>query len=218
MVTKQDLIQHIRTSCKNRGIDAGLNEAMLIASHSLMEARDKTGTDYAIHWTTVAFDSTESHIKKQIGILHDVIEDTDWTIKDLEELGFDKRVIDGVKAMTRDEENNEDYFSFIERCSKDPYAIDVKLADLRHNLSQSRNNFIPSEIDLMRIQKYIVSYQYLVAIKQGKIRAGDAVNEFASEFFANDRNYELLGAVFEKEGRYLFKPSPSKKFGGLTPS
>ena len=50
--------------------------------------------------------------------------------------------------MTRDEENNEDYFSFIERCSQDPYAIDVKLADLRHNLDQSRNNFIPSEKDL----------------------------------------------------------------------
>ena len=150
--------------------------------------------------------------------MHDVIEDTDWRIEDLEELGFDQRVIDGVKAMTRNEENNEDYFSFIERCSKDPYAIDVKLADLRHNLSQSRNNFIPGTHDLMRIQKYIVSYQYLVAVKQGSIQAGYPVETFAKDFFKDDKNFNALCAVFEKEGRVLMQRLTSAiEFGGLTP-
>ena len=214
-LTKDDIIDHIEHSCDARGIKPGLNEAMLIASFSLMEARDKTGTDYAIHWTKVAFDSTESHIKKQIGILHDVLEDTDFTREDLEALGFDKRVINGVMAMTRDEENNEDYFTFIERCSKDPYAIDVKLKDLAHNLSQSRNNFIPGENDLMRIQKYNVAYQYLVAVKQGNIKAGSPVEVFAAQFFANDKNYELLKPVFEKEGRKLLPKALKRQFGGL---
>jgi len=218
MLTKQQIFDHIKESCAQRDTKPGINEAMSIASHSLMEEVDKTGTDYALHWTTVAFDSTHSHIKKQIGILHDVIEDTDWTIEDLEALGFDERVIRGVKAMTRDEENNEDYFSFIERCSQDPYAIDVKLADLRHNLDQSRNNFIPNEKDLMRIQKYIVSYQYLVAVKQRKIEAGSPVEDFAASFFEKDRNYDLLTPVFEKEGRTLAKSDLSKKFSGLTHS
>ena len=217
-LTKQQIINEINLSCNDRDIRPGLNEAMLIASHSLLEARDKTDADYALHWTTVAFDGTNSHIKQQIGILHDVVEDTDWTIEDLIALGFDKRVIDGVQAMTRDEENNEDYFSFIERCSKDPYAIDVKLADLGDNLDQSRNSFIPDEKDLMRIQKYIVSYRYLVTVKQGKIAAGSPVNEFASEFFANDKNDHLLQPVFEKEGWHLFQPKPSQKFRGLTHS
>lgn len=218
MITKEKTFQEIQESCKRRGIKPGLNEAMKIASDSLMEARDKTGSDYAMHWVHVAFDGTDSHIKKQIGILHDVLEDTDWTREDLEALGFDKRVIDGVIAMTRDEKNNEDYFSFVERCSKDPYAIDVKLKDLKHNLMQHRNNFIAGPHDLMRIQKYTVAYQYLVSVKQGKIEAGSSVEIFAATFFANDKNYDLLKPVFKKEGRILPMKSPKKQFGGLTPS
>ena len=73
----------------------------------------------------------------------------------------------------------------------------------------------------MRIQKYIVSYQYLVAVKQGKIEAGSPVEDFACKFFADDKNYSLLYPVFEKEGRTLLQPrkkGPSKEFGGLTPN
>jgi (p)ppGpp synthase/HD superfamily hydrolase len=218
MLTKQQIFDHIQESCANRNVNPGINEAMAIASLSLMEEVDKTGKDYAVHWVTVAFDGTDSWVKQQIGILHDVIEDTDWTIQDLEKLGFDKRVISGVQAMTRDEEKNEDYFSFIERCSQDPYGIDVKLKDLKHNQSKSRNNFIPGERDYLRETKYIVSYQYLVAVKQGKIEAGSPVEDFASSFFANDKNYDLLKPVFEKEGRTLQKHNISRKFSGLTPN
>ena len=81
MTTKQETFNRIQESCHRRGVTPGVNEAMRIASDSLMEEVDKTGTDYSLHWTTVAFDSTHSHIKKQIGILHDVVEDTDWTIE-----------------------------------------------------------------------------------------------------------------------------------------
>ena len=220
-LTKYQIKQEILATLK-AGQKPGINEAMLITSHSLLEARDKTGAPYALHWTTVAFDGTHSDIKRQIGILHDVIEDTDWTIEDLEELGFDPRVIRGVKAMTRDEENNEDYFSFIERCSHDSYGLDVKLNDLRHNLDQSRNNFIPGPNDLMRIQKYILSYQYLVSVKQGDIKPGTPIEEFAAKFFADDKNYDLLGAVMAKEGRQLLPPNrppqAKQKFGALLPS
>jgi (p)ppGpp synthase/HD superfamily hydrolase len=221
MLTNQQIFDHIQESCANRGLEPGVNEALLIASHSLMEVIDKSGADYSLHYLTVALDSTHSDIKKQIGILHDVVEDTDWTIEDLQALGFDKRVINGVKAMTRDEENNENYFSFIERCSQDPYAIDIKLNDLRHNLDQSRNTAIIGEYDAERIKKYNVSYQYLLAVKKGKIKAGTPVNEWASEFFANDPNYGTLKSVFEREGWNLFEPrqtSRTRKNRGLTPN
>jgi (p)ppGpp synthase/HD superfamily hydrolase len=210
MINKKQIIEHIAESCAKRNIKPGINEAIYIASYALMDVIDKSGEDYSLHWLKVALDSTRSSIKIQIGILHDVIEDTDWTLDDLRQLGFDERVISGVHAMTRDEQNDESYFSFIERCSKDPYAIDVKLNDLRHNLDQSRNTAIVSERDLERIKKYNVSYQYLLAIKSKRIQHGTTVENFAAEFFARDKNYQGLTSVFNREGRTLLPPIETK--------
>lgn len=206
MLTKKDIFNHVAQSCEKRGIAPGFNEAVFIAGYSLMEERDKADADYAHHWIQVGTTDTKSNIKKQIGILHDVVEDTNWTLDDLRALGFDERVVNGVDAMTRREDENESYFTFIERCSQDPYAIDVKLKDLEHNMSQQRNDYGLGAKDLMRLNKYIISSQYLIAIKRGDIEAGSPVETFVAEKFGQDENLDNLKAVLGKEGRTYPQP------------
>lgn len=201
MLSKVDMFNHVAQSCETRGVKPGFNEAVFIASHALLDARDKADADYAHHWIEVGMGKTQSHVKKQIGILHDVVEDSDWTLDDLLALGFDERVVSGVDAMTRREDENETYFTFIERCSQGPYAIDVKLADLKHNMSQQRNDYGLGEKDLMRLNKYIISSQYLIAVKRGDVEAGAPVEEFVAQKFSEDKNLGNLKAVLVKEGR-----------------
>lgn len=86
-----------------------------------------------------------------IAWLHDVVEDTEWTLKDLEEEGFSPSVIWAVNALTQ--KDNETYSVYVERVRGNDRACWVKLADLQHNLSNLKEGN-------MR-QKYLLAKMYL---------------------------------------------------------
>ena len=86
-----------------------------------------------------------------VALLHDVIEDTDYTIEDLINLGFDKTVTDAIALLTHD--NDTDYMEYVAKIKNNPIAKAVKLADLRHNSDLSRLNVI-TEKALKRREKY----------------------------------------------------------------
>lgn len=100
--------------------------------------------------------------EKIVGILHDVIEDTDWTLNKLEEAGFSNEIIEGVDAMTR--RDNETYEEYIVRVLKNPIGVRVKLNDLTDNMDVRRWNDIKHE-DLARLQKYLSAYKKLTEIE-----------------------------------------------------
>lgn len=52
---------------------------------------------------------------KIIAILHDLIEDTDWTIERLRAEGFTERVLTALKILTRDhnDKSDEEYDNYI---------------------------------------------------------------------------------------------------------
>lgn len=212
-LTKQQIITHIKTSLSARNEKPGVNEAAFITSFAMLDKRDKSGDHYALHWANVAFDGPKSDVERQIAILHDLLEDTDWTEDDLREVGFSERVINGVVAMTRDEDN-ESYFDFIERCSKNPDALRVKLSDLRHNMDQSRNKFTIGERDMNRINRYAVSYQYLKAVEERLIKAGSPIEKFVIEHPLRMKP-EILTALFAEQGRKL--PTAKSAFKRLSP-
>jgi hypothetical protein len=75
-------------------------------------------------------------------VLHDVLEDTNWTVDELAESGVDALVLDAVEVLTRrpDEEDDE----FVARICGTSGAVGVtaqrvKLADLDVNLASSRS-------------------------------------------------------------------------------
>ncbi|MCB9990288.1 MAG: hypothetical protein H6867_02775 [Rhodospirillales bacterium] len=150
--------------------------AVLVAVNALIGQTCKAGAAYAHHLISVSRHNTDSERKMIIGMLHDLVEDSDWTLDDLRDIGFSEKVIAGVDGVTH--RDGELYFDSIERCGLNPDSVDVKLKDNRHNLDQSRNNWLPKPKDLERQAKYIITRQYLISIKQGDIEPGTPVYEW----------------------------------------
>lgn len=96
--------------------------------------------------------------EKITGILHDVIEDTDWTLEQLSKEGFPDTIIDAVDAMSR--RDNESYDEYLLRLQKNPIAVRVKINDLTDNMDIRRWNEIQYH-DLARLQKYLEAYKLL---------------------------------------------------------
>jgi len=84
-------------------------------------------------------------------VLHDVIEDTEVTLAELEGAGYPDAVVHAVDCLTQRE--GEGYTAYIERLATDPIATLVKVADLRDNLSNNRR-LIPESSVLERIGRY----------------------------------------------------------------
>jgi (p)ppGpp synthase/HD superfamily hydrolase len=86
-----------------------------------------------------------------IAVLHDVIEDTQVTLRDLEASGFDSVVLEAIDRLTK--RPNEAYEAYIGRVAEDALARKVKLSDLRDNLANNRT--LPWTSDTVaRITKY----------------------------------------------------------------
>lgn len=85
-------------------------------------------------------------------LLHDVVEDTNYTIGDLRTMGFSEEVIGALSLMTHDDA--VPYMDYVRALSYNPIAVKVKLADLRHNMDLTRLDHEPTEKDLQRRQKY----------------------------------------------------------------
>jgi hypothetical protein len=86
-----------------------------------------------------------------VAVLHDVVEDTDWTFDRLRIEGFTESVLEALDAVTRRE--GESYEDFVQRAARNPIGRNVKRADLLDNLDLSRIP-VPTASDHDRIAKY----------------------------------------------------------------
>ena len=93
-----------------------------------------------------------------VAVLHDVVEDTDVTLEQLQAEGFPASVLEAIEALTK--RDGEDYEGFIGRVAPNAVAREVKLADLRDNSDLSRIAE-PTERDRARIEKYRRAIEYL---------------------------------------------------------
>ena len=100
--------------------------------------------------------------EKIVAILHDVVEDSDWTFDRLKEEGFEDSVIESLRCVTKYSEE-EDYQEFIKRAATNKIATKVKMADIEDNLDLSRLGTL-TEKDLTRIEKYKKALKYLKAL------------------------------------------------------
>lgn len=157
---------------------ASMNLALLVASSALMDQKQWDGSDYMEHPLFVGLHNTDSTTKQIIGILHDVVEDSDWTLQDFRDLGFEERIIRGVEGVTK--RPGELYFDFIERCGQSGMdAIDIKIKDLKHNSMGTRTpKLTQTDKQIAKAGAYNISYYYLVAIKKGVIKPGTKIEDF----------------------------------------
>jgi (p)ppGpp synthase/HD superfamily hydrolase len=134
-----------------------LEKAIAIAVEAHRGQRDRYGLPYILHPIRVMC-SVGSVIEKTVAILHDVVEDTDWTFTDLQEEGFSRTVLDALDSVTKRE--GEAYEEFVKRSANNPVGRKVKLADLEDNMDLRRLRQI-TEDDKSRLQKYVNAWYFL---------------------------------------------------------
>lgn len=111
---------------------------------------DKSGLPYVFHPFHLA-EQMETEETTIVALLHDVVEDTDYTIEDLIKEGFNKTITDAITLMTH--ADNVDYMDYVRGIKENPIAKAVKLADLAHNSDLSRLDVV-DEKALRRVEKY----------------------------------------------------------------
>lgn len=80
------------------------------------------------------------HNREEIvaGFLHDVVEDTNFTFKELQSRGIDDSIIDALQLLThRKDSPYEEYVDNIAK-SGNSIALHVKYNDFCHNLKRGR--------------------------------------------------------------------------------
>jgi len=128
-----------------------LERAIQIAVEAHAGAKDRGGKAYILHPISVMM-RCETDEEKIVAILHDVVEDTDWTFEALREEGFTETIIEALKTVTK-HSDDEDYDEFIQRSLKNEIGRKVKIADLRENLDVTRIGKLTDK-DIERINKY----------------------------------------------------------------
>lgn len=113
------------------------NKAMMVAYNAHHGQVDKCGIPYIFNPIHLA-EQMDDEISCTVALLHDVVEDTEITIKDLAKL-FPVEVIDAVNLLTRNKETS--YYEYIEALKSNKVAVKVKLADLDHNLDITRMTY-----------------------------------------------------------------------------
>ena len=131
--------------------------AMKLCFAAHREQTDKSGLPYVLHPVHLAEQMPDEE-STVVALLHDVVEDTPYTLEDLAQLGFPPPVLEALKLMTHDPSvPNPDY---VARLKPNPIARRVKLADLRHNSDLTRLDRVREE-DLRRVRKYAAAIRLL---------------------------------------------------------
>ena len=125
--------------------------ALKLCFEAHKEQVDKSGMPYVFHPFHLAeqMNTEETTI---VALLHDLVEDTDYTIEDLVDMGFDKSITDAIALMTHTD--NVAYMDYVRAIKDNPIAKTVKLADLKHNSDLTRLETV-DEKALSRREKYL---------------------------------------------------------------
>jgi hypothetical protein len=136
---------------------ADLERALQIAVQAHAGQKDRNGVPYIFHPVRVMTRCTNPDARI-VALLHDVVEDTSVTFKELEREGFSREVLFALRLLTHDPK--VPYGEYIEGIAADGVAIEVKLADLEDN-SDIRRLQEPDDKTLARLRKYLAAYQRL---------------------------------------------------------
>ncbi len=134
-----------------------LKHAIFIAVKAHNKQLDRSDQPYIGHLFRV-MNAGQTLEEKVVGILHDLIEDTQLRLVDLSHEGFSEEIIDAVHALSKLE--NEDYDHYLQRVKKNNLAISVKLNDLSDNMDIRRLKELTDD-DVVRMRKYLSAYKQL---------------------------------------------------------
>lgn len=183
---------------------------------------DKSGLPYVFHPFHLA-EQMQDEDTVVAALLHDVVEDTQYTIGDIEKMGFSREVISALLLLTHDKSTA--YFDYVRKIKDNPIARAVKLADLKHNSDLSRLDNVTEE-DKLRALKYKIA---LCILEEHKMDS-DGIYSFSmpldfdnlyflSVFYKESGPEEYsLDAEYADDAHYLFPAKYSEEVRQLLPA
>ena len=139
-----------------------IEDAITFAAQAHQGQLDKLGEPYIFHPVRVMMlvkQEGGSEAELVAAILHDVIEDTDTTLEEVETL-FSAEVAALVDAISR--RPGEDYIEYVERCvASGPSAIRLKRADLSDNSNPERLARLPADQREELLKKYTSGFEVI---------------------------------------------------------
>lgn len=115
-----------------------LSKAIETAQNALRDVKDADGNPYIDHAMRV-MDKMDTDEEKIVAVLHDVVEDTETSLYDLELAGFSRPVLEAIDMLTK--RSDMTYFDYIDDIHCSELASKVKIAELEDNK------------DIMRVRK-----------------------------------------------------------------
>ena len=111
---------------------------------------DKSGLPYVLHPVHLA-EQMEDEYTTVTALLHDVVEDTAYSLEDLRRMGYPEQILEAISLLTHRE--GIPYLEYVAAIKENPIARRVKLANLRHNSDLTRLDAV-DEKALARAEKY----------------------------------------------------------------
>ena len=141
----EELLQSCTKICKNDEDWEFINRAFLLAKEAHGGVRRRSGEPYLLHPIAVAkivVDEIGLGVKSVVAaLLHDVVEDTEYTVEDMERIFGPKiaKMVDGLTKMSgvfnADTSEQAEYFrKVLLTLSDDVRVILIKIADRLHNM------------------------------------------------------------------------------------
>lgn len=165
-----------------------VKKAFSIASIAHRGQYRDEGTQYIDHPLRVASRFKNDDTLKTIALLHDVIEDSDYSYEDIKDM-FGEFIAQKVILLTKDKTKKEfSMDSYMENIIQDFYALKVKLADRIDNI-----NSLKFCLDQVKIEKYIKeTYKYFIENEDIKNHSSIDIRDMYNELLNAMQNVLYL--------------------------
>jgi len=113
------------------------------------QTRWSNGEDYINHPLRVAQAVKDAGIDYEVtAILHDVVEDSHWTLDMLRERGIPENIVEAVDSVTDRKNQGETYLDFVLRAGTNVIGSVIKRADIRDNLRDLKKGSLKDKYEM----------------------------------------------------------------------
>ena len=199
------LLQKIKENCTNVDLDI-VNKAFNLAYEAHKEQKRESGEPYIIHPIDVAVILAELGMDTSTivaGLLHDVIEDTDYTYDDIKNIFSEEvaNLVSGVTKITKmeykskEEQQADNFRKMLLAMASDIRVIIIKLADRLHNMRTLK--YMPKK-KKKRISKETLDIYAPLAHRLGISKVKWELEDLCFRYLHEEEYYDLVHQISEK--------------------